>query len=313
MMSILLQETGSFYVGGHQVTISGKPVYKRQFVKGGPVREVDPNGDFETGQMYVQYFKLASPTHACPAVLMHGGGVCGSVWEENLNGGTSWLQLFLTHGYTTYVVDAVERGRSGFSQYPDIYTSEPVFRSKNEAWTNFRIGPEYNSDPAKRATYADTQFPAGRFDDFMKMNVPRWTTNNAAITDAYRALMQKMDECVLIIHSQASEFAGVLLKEFSHKIKAAVIIEGSSAPSDENLCCLVPTLYIWGSHIEKGSNWEIYRANMRAYYEKQRRFNAPVTWLNLPDKGINGNSHFMMLDNNSTEIFNIIYDWLQKQ
>lgn len=311
-MAILLKETGSFYAGGKQVTISGKPIYKRQFVKGGPVRTVDPNGDFETGQMYVQYFKLEKPLQKYPVILMHGGGVCGSVWENSLTENKNWLQLFLEHGFDTYVVDAMERGRSGFSQYPDIYTSEPVFRSKNEAWTNFRIGSIYNSDPSKRISFNDTQFPVERFDDFMKMNVPRWTTNNAAITDAYRVLMQKMDDCILIIHSQASEFAGVLIKEFWHKIKAAVIIEGSSAPSDENLCCLVPTLYIWGSHIEQGSNWAIYQANMRAYYEKQKRFNAPVEWIDLSDKGINGNSHFMMLDKNSTEIFNMIYVWLKK-
>lgn len=311
-MAILLKEIGSFYIGGHQITISGKPVYKRQFVKGGPIREVDPNGDFETGQMYVQYFKLKTPHQKYPVLLMHGGGVCGSIWEESLTENESWLQLFLKHGFNTYVVDAMERGRSGFSQYPDIYTSEPIFRSKNEAWTNFRIGSIYNSDPLKRIAFSDTQFPAERFDDFMKMNVPRWTTNNTAITNAYSALLQKMEDCILIIHSQASEFAGILLNKFSHKIKAAVIIEGSSAPSDENLCCTIPTLYIWGSHIEEGSNWEIYRANMRHYYEKQLSYNAPVTWLNLPETGINGNSHFMMIDKNSTDIFNIIYEWLQK-
>ena len=146
----------------------------------------------------------------------------------------------------------------------------------------------------------------------MKMNVPRWTTNNLGIVSAYRELLQKLSDCVLIIHSQASEFAGVLLKEFSSKIKAAVIIEGSSAPMNENMCTTIPTLYIWGDHIAKGSNWEIYRGNMLAYYKKQKALNAPVEWLNLPDIGINGNSHFMMLDKNSTEIFNIIYTWLKK-
>lgn len=311
-MDVLLKEVGSFYTGGHQVTIAGKPVYKRQFVKGGPVREVDPNGDFETGQMYVQYFKLAKPSQDYPVLLMHGGGVCGSVWEENFAGGKNWLQLFLENGYDTYVADAMERGRSGFSQYPEIYESGPIFRSKNEAWTNFRIGSVYDSDPAKRIAFSDTQFPTGHFDAFMKMNVPRWTTNNAAILAAYRSLLQKIEPCILIIHSQASEFAGSLLKEFSDKIKAAVIIEGSSAPTDDNLCTTIPTLYIWGSHIEPGSNWNIYRNNMFAYYEKQKSLNAPVKWLNLPEIGINGNSHFMMLDKNSTEIFNIIQQWLQK-
>ena len=90
-MAILLKEIGSFYIGGHQITISGKPVYKRQFVKGGPIREVDPNGDFETGQMYVQYFKLETPHQKYPVLLMHGGGVCGSIWEESLTKNESWL------------------------------------------------------------------------------------------------------------------------------------------------------------------------------------------------------------------------------
>lgn len=311
-MAILLKEIGSFYTGGHQVTISGKPVYKRQFVKGGPLREVDPNGDFETGQMYVQYFKLANPQKPYQVLLMHGGGVCGSVWEENFTGGKNWLQLFLESGYDTYAVDAMERGRSGFSQYPDIYESEPVFRSKNEAWSNFRIGDIYDSDPSKRIAFVDTQFPIEHFDDFMRMNVPRWTTNNAGILAAYHGLLERMDDCILIIHSQASEFAGALLKEFNNKIKGAVILEGSSAPTDENLCCTIPTLYIWGSHIAKDSNWEIYRGNMLKYYKKQKALQAPVTWINLPELGINGNSHFMMLDKNSTEIFMLINSWLEK-
>ena len=181
---------------------------------------------------------------------------------------------------------------------------------------NQQIPPEFFDfvivDECHRSIYGDWQQVLEYFDAFMKMNVPRWTTNNAGILAAYRALLEKLSDCILIIHSQASEFAGTLLKEFNAKIKAAVIIEGSSAPADENLCSNVPTLYIWGSHIAKGSNWEIYRGNMLSYYEKQKAANSPVEWLNLPDNGINGNSHFMMLDKNSTEIFNIIHTWLQK-
>ena len=177
-MGILLKDLGSFYIGGSQVTISGKPVYKRQFVKGGPVRAVDPNGDFETGQMYVQYFKLNAPTQYYPVLLMHGGGVCGSVWEESFAADKNWLQLFLEHGYDTYVADAMERGRSGFSQYPDIYESEPIFRSKNEAWTNFRIGSEYNSAPVKRIAFEDTQFPVEYFDANLSYELTKYRPIN---------------------------------------------------------------------------------------------------------------------------------------
>ena len=67
-MAILLKEIGSFYIGGHQITISGKPVYKRQFVKGGPIREVDPNGDF-LYSTYLHGFKLPENIIACPDLV----------------------------------------------------------------------------------------------------------------------------------------------------------------------------------------------------------------------------------------------------
>ncbi len=312
-MAVLIKKIGSFYIGGRQVTIENKEKQRRQFVKGGPVREVDPNGDFTTGQMYVQYYELENPAYQYPVLFLHGGGVCGACWEALPNGEPGWLQWFLEAGYHCYVSDAVERGRASWSQYPDIYESEPIFRSKNESWTSFRIGMKYDTEPGKRIAFSDTQFPIDYFDEFTKQTIPRWVTNNQAILDAYRSYIAKVGKCIIIAHSQASEFVGSLMKEFEDLIQAVVLLEGSSAPAMENLCIHTPTLHIWGDHIQPGTNWETYQKNMRRYVEEQLKLGAPVTWLELPEMGIHGNSHFLMLDKNSRDIFEIVQTWLKEK
>src|SRR6185295_12503182 len=56
-----VREIGSMHFGGRQVTLSGLPTKEVVFTAGGPAVKVDPNGDFEVEQMYVQYVKLTSP------------------------------------------------------------------------------------------------------------------------------------------------------------------------------------------------------------------------------------------------------------
>lgn len=45
-------------------------------------------------------------------------------------------------------------GCASWSRYPEVYKSEPFFRTKKEAWELFRIGAvgSYQTDPAKRGT-----------------------------------------------------------------------------------------------------------------------------------------------------------------
>jgi hypothetical protein len=55
---ILLKEIGSFHIGGHEAVLSGQPIKEVSFTAGMAPVKVDPNGQFEIEQMYVQYFKL---------------------------------------------------------------------------------------------------------------------------------------------------------------------------------------------------------------------------------------------------------------
>ena len=108
----MVKEVGSFHIGGRTETLVGLPVKEAVFSAGMPAIKIDPNGEFEVEQMYVQYVKLAQPKAKVPILLWHGGGLTGVTWETKPDGKPGWQQFFLNAGYDVYVSDAVERGRA---------------------------------------------------------------------------------------------------------------------------------------------------------------------------------------------------------
>src|SRR5439155_1103737 len=122
------------------VEISGKPVKEVTFTPGGVPAKVDPNGVYQVEQMYVQYFLPANEKGAYPLLLWHGGGLTGVTYETTPDGREGWLNYFLRKGWSIYNSDAVERGRAGWAQYPDIFKSEPVFLTTANPFERFRIG-----------------------------------------------------------------------------------------------------------------------------------------------------------------------------
>ena len=161
--TLSVADVGSFHVGGRAVSLSGLPTKDVVFTAGSAPIKVDPNGDFEVEQMYVQYVKLAQPKARYPLLLWHGGGLTGVTWETKPDGKPGWQMFFLRAGHDVYVSDAVERGRASWARYPEIFTSEPLFRTKKQAWEDFRIGPvgSYKLNPSERVALPGQmlQFP----------------------------------------------------------------------------------------------------------------------------------------------------------
>ena len=90
-----LSTQGNFFVGGHYMqTKDGRQIM--------------------IGQMYVQYQIPAHKTHPYPIVMIHGGGQTGEGYYETPDGREGWATWFLRRGYAVYVVDQVDRGRSGY-------------------------------------------------------------------------------------------------------------------------------------------------------------------------------------------------------
>lgn len=312
----LVREIGSFHVGGRTETLSGLPARDEVFSPGEPARQVDPNGEFEVEQMYVQYVKLAQPRAKLPFLLWHGGGLTGVTWETKPDGKPGWQHFFLQNGYDTYVSDAVERGRASWARYPEIFKTEPLFRTKKEAWELFRIGPTYEPG-GQRVAYEGHQFPVEAFDQFTKQAVPRWTSTDAAIQRAYDAYVDKVCPCIVVVHSQGGNFGFTAALNAPDKIKALVAVEpsGSPDPAKVDLAKLkgVPHLILWGDYIDQNEAWQGYRKAPTRYREALVAAGVKADVMDLPAMGVKGNSHMLMMDRNSDDIARRVHDWLGQQ
>src|SRR5579862_1294820 len=124
-----LKEMGSFHVGGRDVEIRNKPVPGVELTPGVP-GNVDPNGIYSVEQMYVQYFVPRSERGKMPLLMWHGAWLTGATYETTPDGREGWLNFFLKRGWTVYNSDAMERGRSGWAPYPDVFGGEPIWLTK---------------------------------------------------------------------------------------------------------------------------------------------------------------------------------------
>jgi hypothetical protein len=155
---INLRDMGSFHVGGRLIEIKGQPIREVVFTPGGVPAKIDPNGTYQVEQMYVQYFLPQNRKGKLPLLMWHGGGLTGVTYETKPDGGPGWGNFFVRKGWDVYLSDAMERGRSGWT---NTFQGEPVFLPLGDPWERFRIGAagSWDADKAKRTTYPGTHFP----------------------------------------------------------------------------------------------------------------------------------------------------------
>jgi hypothetical protein len=312
--SLSLAAFGSYHVGGRLVAVSGKPVQDLQFKADNPPVRVDPNGLHQVEQVYVQYFVPAERRGTRQLLLWHGGGLTGVCWETTPDGREGWLHWFLRRGWTVHVSDAVERGRAGWAMN-EILGGEPVFLPAGNAWERFRIGDgpgSWNDDPSLRRQRPGNLFPAEAYGQFLKQGVPRWLTTDEATVEGYVALLDHVGPSVLVVHSQAGPFALAAARERPQLVSAIVLLEPSGVAvsmASERLIT-VPMLFVYGDYIAEDARWRVIHANALGFVEQLRVMGGTVDLVDLPERGVKGNSHMLMMDRNSDEVAGVVQAWL---
>jgi pimeloyl-ACP methyl ester carboxylesterase len=221
-------------------------------------------------------------------------------------------------GWDVYNSDAVERGRAGWAMFPEIFKTEPLFLPKGDPYERFRIGGgagTWNADPAKRKLLPGNQFPVEGYDNFMRQVVPRWTSTDEATIAAYTALVDKVCPCVILFHSQAGQFGFKVAQARPDKVKALVALEpaGAGDPKQAGRLKAIPTLFVYGDYIAQDARWPQIRKNGVAFGEAIAQAGGAVDVVDLPQAGIRGNSHLVMMDRNNLEVAALIQRWLEKQ
>ena len=308
---VALRDIGSFHIGGRIIDISGQPIKEVVFTPGGVPAKMDPNGKYQVEQMYVQYFLPQNRKGKLPLLLWHGGGLTGVTYETKPDGGEGWLTYFIRKGWDTYISDAVERGRAGWT---NTFKGDPVFLPLGDPWERFRIGPpgSWNDDRAKRTTYPGVQFPIEAYEQFMKQGVPRWLTTDDQIIAAYIELVDKVCPCVVLVHSQSGAFGYKVLEARPEKVKALIAVEPTVGGDREKVQSIktTPILVLYGDNARDHPRWSKIRQGGVDYAAVLKSVGGSIDVVDLPDVGIKGNSHMVMMDKNSNVVADLIQKWL---
>lgn len=311
---VRIKEIGSFFAGGRRVTLTDQPVQQVQVARNAPARTVDMNGDYITGQCYVQYLRQVAPAFDAPLMFWHGGGMTGAMWETTPDGRPGWHSYFLNAGFDTFICDAVERGRASWSPYPQIYKEAPVFRTLNDVWNMFRFGPAdtYTPEVAEQHPFDGVRFPMSDLESFGAQFVPRWVTHADITLNAYYQALQQVGPVWLIAHSQGGNLALEAAATQPEFFRGVVIIEPASVPSATGRAAQVPHLFIWGDNVEKFAIWKAYRSATNGYVDQLQSEGCTAKILDLPALGITGNTHAMMMDDNSDKIASMVLEWISE-
>jgi hypothetical protein len=75
----------------------------------------------------------------------------------------------------------------------------------------------------------------------------------------------------------------------------------------------IPHLFVWGDHLMGHPLWSQLRVRLQAYRQRLQAQGVQVDEWDLPALGIRGNSHMLMMDDNSDELAAHIHHWLHEQ
>ena len=314
---LTLEDEGSFFVNG-QAVLSNNPGAS---LVTGPAAP----GHIMVNQMYVHY-RIPAAKKSIPVVMVHGSGHTGMTYETTPDGREGWATYFVRRSHPAYVVDHSGRGRSGFNPTPvnqvrDTAGSNPAslptlfMGTRERGWVNFRFGPSYPQP------FPGLQFPLEALDQYLAQLVPNSESTlaggGANTVNALAALLDKIGPAVVMVHSQSGLYGLDVVRKRPNLVKALISIEGGcetvTAEDAANYLSKVPMVSVWGDNsvgAKDTVNGDKRRNGCLAAINMAKAAGGRATFLLLPDIGIKGNSHMMMMDKNNLQLADILLKWI---
>src|SRR5436190_11638245 len=168
---LMIQEQGSFAVGGTVITNQGKF---------DPLRPTPDGQTFHGDHAYV-FYQIPAKARQLPLVMWHGIGQFSKTWETTPDGREGYQNIFLRRGFGVYLIDQPRRGNAGRSTQPssltpthDEQTWFNIFRLG--IWPNYFPGVQFSRDPEALNQY------------FLQMTPDTGPFDASVISDAVSAL-----------------------------------------------------------------------------------------------------------------------------
>lgn len=284
--------------------------------------------------VYYETFAPSAPTGLPTVVMIHGGGHSGSCWTATADGRPGWAYDLVHRGHPVVVPDWPGIGRSGSIPVDELSAATvckglggliaaiegPVVllthsmggalgwivaeqnRARLHAVVAIAPGPPGNIQP-EPTILASTAETITLATPHRTVTVPR----SGHVPNAPAFIDQKLIGSGSQFPDAArAEYAASLLALPSALLRQRLNIEGTQARVSRPGCFRdLPILVLTGSH-DLEHPYETDAAIVAWLQQSGAR--AEFTW--LPDRGIVGNGHMLMLERNSAEIAAMICDWL---
>ncbi len=331
---LFLAGEGSFFIDGYTQPISSKYL---------PANDAADAGNSMTNQMYVQYQKPILKNGKFPVIFVHGCCLSSKSWQTTPDGRMGWDEYFVRQGFDTYLAEQVGRGRSGFNalQFQKVLVGDApasanpaiLIATDAFAWSVFRWG-----DFSTLTPYAGEQFPMntvgvgeGSNLSFYNQvipdlnstlpNVPAGcsagsctpTVPSASFSTpaAMAQLANDLGGAILIGHSQSSGYPTMAaLQPGSKGVRAIIQLEvgcfSNLTTADINILKKIPILIVVADHYPAPNP-------PTACVTEMQQINSAggdMTFISLPNVGLHGNSHMMMLDRNNLQVANVLIQWI---
>jgi pimeloyl-ACP methyl ester carboxylesterase len=312
-----LEKEGSFFVNGRTV----RTQYPGASLVTGPAEP----GHITVGQMYVQY-RVPVGASGVPIVMVHGSNHTGATYETTPDGREGWATYFVRRGFPVYVVDHSGRGRSGFdptriNAVRDGAGSKPsalptlLLGTRERAWQNFRFGPEDG------VPFPGLEFPLEALDQYLAQLVPNTETaleGGAANTvNALAALLDKIGPALVMVHSQSGVYGLDVVRKRPKLVRGLISVEGGcetlTAADAKSYFTRVPFVSVWGDYsvgAKNTVNGDKRREGCVQAANLVRAAGGRASVLMLPEIGIRGNSHMLMMDRNNAQIADVLRQWI---
>jgi hypothetical protein len=257
-------------------------------------------------------------------------------WTSNpsfMGGHQAFQDIFLRRGWGVYIIDPPRQGRANYGCFaPDFISNWPQ-PGRDQSFVSWRLGtwtppgpPIYypNSrmrpldkgeliDQILRARYPDNEHVAGAFDLEAK---------------AVAKLLDKTGPAILFTHSGSGRPGWMTVFE-TPKVAAVVDFEASvyafppgevppgslgqlEVPLADFLkLTKIPIVVIFGDNLDLVPAWPPRLAAARAFVQAVNNHGGNAKLIHLPELGIFGNSHVMMLEENNVQIADLVSQFLK--
>ena len=183
-----------------------------------------------------------------------------------------------------------------------MWPDRPLSRSDEEAAQIYRFD------------HAGHRFPSEAMQGLSAQTVPRWPSTRGLQQQALIEVVKRIGPCALLGFSQGGGLvcgAAGIASEARELVRACVALEPHGVPASfEGDLAGKPALMVFGDFIEQSAHWRALADHADASIAAWNAAGGQAERLDLPALGIRGNTHMMMMDTNSEQVFRVVLDWL---